>query len=102
MSLENYVSKFVALYDNSKKIVLEVWSAHKYGSQYLDKEKTNFFPCVQRVAARSIGMDLVAVQPMAGPVGNLMYLDYQYTPKEQKENTVLRTCPTPEYVGTMT
>lgn len=35
-------------------------------------------PLAQRVAAQTIGLDLVAVQPMAGPVGNLLYLDYQY------------------------
>ena len=37
-----------------------------------------FFPIAQQVAARTIGIDLVAVQPMPGPVGHLAYLDYRY------------------------
>lgn len=34
-----------------------------------------FFPTVSRVAARTIGMDLVSVQPMSAPRGGLMYFD---------------------------
>jgi hypothetical protein len=36
-------------------------------------------PLVQRVAARTIGMDLVSVQPLAAPTGQLLYFDYAYT-----------------------
>jgi|ERR1035437_1261773 hypothetical protein len=32
------------------------------------------FPAAVRIAARTIGMDLVSVQPMNGPSGNLSYL----------------------------
>lgn len=34
------------------------------------------FPAIHRVAAQTIGLDLVAVQPLGVPVGNLMYTDY--------------------------
>ena len=34
-----------------------------------------FFPTVNRVHARTIGMDLVSVQPMSAPTGELMYFD---------------------------
>jgi hypothetical protein len=34
-----------------------------------------FFPMVSRVNARTIGMDLVSVQPMSAPRGELMYFD---------------------------
>lgn len=34
-----------------------------------------FFPTVSRVASRTIGMDLVSVQPMSPPRGGLMYFD---------------------------
>ena len=37
-----------------------------------------FFPIAQQVAARTIGIDLVAVKPMSGPTGHLAYLDYRY------------------------
>lgn len=36
------------------------------------------FPIVQAVAARTIGLDLVSVQPMSGPTGQLFHMDYQY------------------------
>jgi len=35
------------------------------------------FPMAQRIAATTIGMDLVSVQPMDGPRGEL-YMDFQY------------------------
>jgi len=34
------------------------------------------FPLIRRVAARTMGLDLVAVQPLAAPTGLLTYLDY--------------------------
>jgi hypothetical protein len=34
-----------------------------------------FFPTVSRVHARTIGMDLVSVQPMSAPRGDLRYFD---------------------------
>lgn len=34
-----------------------------------------FFPTISRIAARTIGMDLVSVQPMSAPRGELMYFD---------------------------
>lgn len=36
------------------------------------------FPTFQKVAARTVGMDLVPVIPMSKPMGNLSYLDYKY------------------------
>lgn len=37
-----------------------------------------FFPTVTSVVASLISNDLVAVQPMDGPRGDLFYMDYQY------------------------
>lgn len=37
-----------------------------------------FMPIAQQVAARTIGIDLVAVKPLSGPIGHLAYLDYRY------------------------
>ena len=37
-----------------------------------------FFPHVTQIAARTVGLDLVSVQPMSAPVGQLLYLDYDY------------------------
>lgn len=35
-------------------------------------------PLVQAVAATTIANDLVTVQPLNTPVGNLFYMDFQY------------------------
>ena len=43
-----------------------------------------FFPEMQMVSARTVGLDLVAVQPMAAPQGILHYLDYVYEPNEEE------------------
>jgi hypothetical protein len=48
-------------------------------SREIDQEiLNNIFPAVNRTVARTIAQDLVSVQPMGGPVGNLHYLDYVY------------------------
>jgi len=44
----------------------------KYGIDWLT------MPIMQKVSARTIGLDLVSVQPMSAPSPSLLYLDYQY------------------------
>lgn len=44
------------------------WSSH---------EIELFFPIARSIAASTIGSDLIRVEPMSGPTGNLMYMDYQ-------------------------
>ena len=46
------------------------WSSHEFDGL--------MFPAVRRVMASTVGQDLVRVEPMGGPTGNLFYLDYQY------------------------
>lgn len=36
-------------------------------------------PLAIRIASRTIGLDLVSVQPMSEATGQLIYMDYQYT-----------------------
>jgi len=48
----------------------------RYGSKYI-LQSINI-PFVQRVAATTIANDLVTVQPLNTPVGNLFYMDFQY------------------------
>jgi len=36
------------------------------------------FPTMQKVAARTIGIDLVPVQPMSAPIGITPYVSYKY------------------------
>lgn len=56
---------------NTKAFNFNDWWTPKY-------DKGKYFPFVQQVAARTIGLDLVDVQPMEGPRGELVYLNYQY------------------------
>jgi hypothetical protein len=42
------------------------------------------FPVITRIAAQTIGLDLVSVQPMSAPVGKLLYFDYQATNDEKE------------------
>lgn len=57
---------------------------------YWTSHEVNFaMPIVTRVMASTIGQDLVRVEPMGGPTGTLMYLDYQYGELDH---------PTPDYL----
>lgn len=35
-------------------------------------------PVIQRTTTRTLGEDIVSVQPMVAPIGNLNYIDLQY------------------------
>jgi hypothetical protein len=50
----------------------------KFLRGYISDIIFNLLPLVMAVAERTIGMDLVSVQPMAGPSSQLFYIDYQY------------------------
>lgn len=51
----------------------------KIKEAFLKWDPNDFFmPIVQQVAAKTIGMDLVSVQPLPGPTGKLGYLDCRY------------------------
>jgi hypothetical protein len=45
---------------------------------------TNMLPIAMKVAARTVGLDLVSVQPMSAPLGTLHYIDYQYGDTKHK------------------
>jgi hypothetical protein len=45
---------------------------------------------IDREIIRTIGQDLVPVQPMNGPVGNIVYLDYVYGGYNFKKFKLLR------------
>ena len=71
--------------DESKKFV-NIWALKVNPKVNLEFYWSNhesifggIFPLVQQVAARTIGLDLVAVQPLAAPKGELFYMDFSYT-----------------------
>lgn len=56
---------------------------------------TNMLPIAMKVAARTVGLDLVSVQPMSAPLGTLHYMDYQYgntkrTTRKKKINNIFK------------
>ena len=40
---------------------------------------SNIFPLMMQVTSKTIGLDLVTVNPLPGPKMNLLYVDYNYT-----------------------
>jgi len=46
------------------------------------------FPVIQQVAARTISQDLISVQPMSAPTGDLLYLDYVYSKESTFEKVI--------------
>jgi hypothetical protein len=56
---------------------------------------TNMFPIAMKVAAQTVGLDLVSVKPMSAPLGILPYMDYQYgntkrTTRKKKINNIFK------------
>ena len=69
----NFMDEFD--YKSTKpELVVEIMPEERYESNRFP----SILPTAIRVAARTIGQDLVAVQPMQGPTGKLFYLDYKY------------------------
>lgn len=50
---------------------------------YWKSEDDLIFPAVARVAAQTMGVDLVPVQPMDDPKGELFYFDFKYGDNQQ-------------------
>jgi len=55
----------------------------------------SMFPIAMKVAAQTVGLDLVSVKPMSAPKNNLFYVDYQYgdpkrTIRKKKINNIFK------------
>ncbi len=73
-SNESFYNKSIVEIDPPLILIEDLFS-------YADKQDNNFFnilPIATRIAAQTIGLDLVSVQPISGPVGTLMYMDVVY------------------------
>lgn len=73
--------------DGNIKIIINNWAATIKPDVDLEfywktTEELFGFPIAQQIAATTIGLDLVAVQPMEGPIVGLMYMDFQYDNNE--------------------
>jgi len=60
----------------------------------------SLLPLAMQVAAQTIGLDLVPVVPMAGPMGLLSYLDFVYEGGTVNGTTGSTTGPAPTYIKT--
>ena len=57
----------------------------------------NLLPVAMKIAAQTIGLDLVAVKPTPGPKIDLLYIDFQYDDVDTSKNErpqVFRSCKT--------
>lgn len=43
-----------------------------------EEQLPGLLPAAMRISAQTIGLDLVEVQPMTAPIGNLNYIHYEY------------------------
>jgi hypothetical protein len=64
-------------------------------SQSTQSSFPSMFPIAMKVAAQTVGLDLVSVQPMSAPLGILPYMDYQYgntkrTTRKRKINNIFK------------
>jgi hypothetical protein len=72
----------------AKTIIPHVDLRYYWGLRNLDSSVFEF-PIARSISASLIGGDLVRVEPMSAPTGNLFYLDYQYGQIDH---------PTPDYL----
>lgn len=74
------------------------WASQYAGLQSQSTTQSNFpsmFPIAMKVAAQTVGLDLVSVKPMSAPKPNLFYVDYQYgntkrTTRKRKINNIFK------------
>jgi len=55
----------------------------------------SMMPIAMKVAAQTVGLDLVSAKPMSAPKNNLFYVDYQYgnpkrTTRKRKINNIFK------------
>jgi hypothetical protein len=74
------------------------WMSQYAGLQSQSITQSNFpsmFPIAMKVAAQTVGLDLVSVKPLPAPSGQLFYADYQYgntkhTIRKRKINNIFK------------
>lgn len=88
---EDLVEDLVDMFQVSDVVAtayIEIWVTDEYSTfdtiEFWEDRRSRYnvyssgFPIAQRVAAQTLGQELVAVQPMTLPTGLLQYMDYQY------------------------
>jgi len=82
----------IHLSESEEQVILEIKSKDWYGEKFKDKQRWGgvTMPLVRRVFSSLLSQELVSVQPMSAPAGNLFYLDYKIDKKEQNNDDVPR------------
>jgi hypothetical protein len=85
--LINEISTVFGLEDGESKTLIEIWSVSvkpdvDLNFYWKSNEDLIDFTNINRITATTIALDLVPVQPMDGPKGELFYIDYQYGDNE--------------------
>lgn len=90
-SIYKILNDWASLVDNEKNKNSNVYKKELLVEKY--KEKKVYFsgdtvalPLARRVAATTLGQELVSVQPLSQPTGILFYMDYEY----ERENVYKR------------
>ncbi len=83
---ELYNSSNTTLFRESEpepEIFVEVQAKNWYGEQYCTETWSSIaFPLVRRVFSNLLANEIVSVQPMSAPVGQLIYMDFKYEQDE--------------------
>jgi hypothetical protein len=74
------------------------WMSQYNGLQSQSTTQSSFpsmMPIAMKVAAQTVGLDLVSVKPLSAPLGILPYMDYQYgntkrTTRKRKINNIFK------------
>ena len=80
----NWLNQYTQFFNRTTTLTpkeLEEW--HKnLPAQPLNTNNQNLLPISIKIAAQTIGLDLVTVKPMSGPIGSLIYPDFTYETPE--------------------
>lgn len=91
--------------EQSDKFILavEILPDDEFENKYKISSFSNLaFPMVRRLFSHVVGMDLVSVQPLSAPTGQLFYLDYNYIEKNEEPTHTTEKIIVPKWEGIIT
>lgn len=104
-NMSKYYEDCPLLMEKSDNFILavEILPDEEFEKKYkLSSFQNIAFPMVRQVFSQAIALDLVSVQPMAAPTGQLFYLDYQYKEENEKPSHITERINMPKWEGIIT
>jgi len=80
----NWLNQYAQFFNRTTTLTpkeLEEWYKN-LPSQSLNTNNQNLLPISMKIAAQTIGLDLVTVKPLSGPIGSMIYHNYYYETPE--------------------